>query len=75
MFTKTILKLLMVVLLMPFLSCKKWLDLQPQDGLTGAEFWKTKEQVQASVSGCYASLTGSATGQRSAAEKIGRAHV
>ncbi len=70
MFKKTILKLLMVVLLVPFLSCKKWLDLQPQDGLTGAEFWKTKEQVQASVTGCYASLTGSATGQRNAAESF-----
>jgi hypothetical protein len=68
MFTKTILKLLMLVMLMPFLSCKKWLDLQPQDGLTGAEYWKTKEQVQAAVTGIYASLTGSATGQRNAAE-------
>jgi len=68
MFRQTIFKLLMVILLMPFLSCKKWLDLQPQDGLTGAEFWKTKEQVQAAVTGCYASLTGSATGQRNAAE-------
>jgi hypothetical protein len=68
MFTKTVLKLLMLVMLMPFLSCKKWLDLQPQDGLTGAEYWKTKEQVQAAVTGIYASLTGSATGQRNAAE-------
>jgi hypothetical protein len=62
------LKLLMLALLVPFASCKKWLDLQPQDGLTGAEYWKTKEQVQAAVTGCYASLLGSATGSRSAAE-------
>jgi starch-binding outer membrane protein, SusD/RagB family len=68
MLNKTILKLLMVLLLLPFLSCKKWLDLQPQDGLTGAEFWKTKEQVKAAVSGVYASLIGSATGSRNAAE-------
>ena len=68
MFTKSVSKLLMVLMLVPFISCKKWLDLQPQDGLTGAEFWKTKEQVQAAVTGCYASLTGSATGQRNAAE-------
>jgi starch-binding outer membrane protein, SusD/RagB family len=68
MLNKTILKLLMVLLLLPVLSCKKWLDLQPQDGLTGAEFWKTKEQVRAAVNGVYASLIGSATGSRNAAE-------
>ena len=68
MFKKSILKLLMALMLLPALSCKKWLDLQPQDGLTGAEFWKTKEQVAAAVTGVYASLTGSATGSRNAAE-------
>ena len=68
MFKSTILKLLMALMLMPALSCKKWLDLQPQDGLTGAEFWKTKEQVSAAVTGVYASLIGSASGSRNAAE-------
>ncbi len=68
MFRKTILKLLAVVMLLPVVSCKKWLDLQPQDGLTGAEYWKTKEQVQAAVTGIYASLIGSATGSRNNAE-------
>jgi len=58
----------MALMLMPFLSCKKYLDLQPQDGLTGAEYWQTKEQVQASVTGIYASLTASPTGARAAAE-------
>jgi starch-binding outer membrane protein, SusD/RagB family len=70
MLKKNILKLLVVLMLLPFASCKKWLDLQPQDGLTGAEYWKTKEQVQAAVFGCYASLTGSATGSRNAAESF-----
>ncbi len=65
---KTIVKLLMVLMLLPAVSCKKWLDLQPQDGLTGAEYWKTKEQVQAAVNGVYASLIGSATASRNAAE-------
>jgi starch-binding outer membrane protein, SusD/RagB family len=51
-------------------SCKKWLDLQPQDGITGAEFWKTKEQVQAAVIGCYASLLGSPTNSRPLAEHL-----
>jgi starch-binding outer membrane protein, SusD/RagB family len=68
MLKKTIIRLLMLIILMPALSCKKWLDLQPIDGLTGAEFWKTKEQVKAAVSGVYASLIGSATGSRNAAE-------
>ena len=70
MFKRTISTLLMLLMLLPFISCKKWLDLQPQDGLTGAEYWKTKEQVQAAVIGIYASLTGSATGSRSNAESF-----
>ncbi len=70
MFGNTVLKLFMLILLMPFLSCKKWLDLQPLDGLTRAEYWNTKEQVRAAVTGCYASLTGSNTGSRNAAESF-----
>lgn len=37
-------------------SCKKWLDLQPENGIIRQNFWKTKEQVHAAVMGCYASL-------------------
>lgn len=37
-------------------SCKKWLNLQPQDGITRQEFWKTKEQIQSALIGCYSSL-------------------
>lgn len=70
MLKKTVLKLLMLLMLVPFASCKKWLDLQPQDGLTGAEYWKTKEQVAAAVTGCYISLTGSQTGARSNTESF-----
>jgi starch-binding outer membrane protein, SusD/RagB family len=61
---------IILLIALPFFSCKKWLDLQPQDGITGAEFWKTKEQVQAAVIGCYSSLTGSATGATSLAESF-----
>src|SRR5678816_2039313 len=39
-------------------SCKKYLDLKPEDGIIRQNFWKTKEQVQAAVNGCYASLLG-----------------
>lgn len=37
-------------------SCNKWLDLEPRDGIIKQEFWKTKEDVLAAVSGAYASL-------------------
>jgi hypothetical protein len=60
----------LLLLLLGGTSCKKWLDLQPQDGITGAEFWKTKEQVQAAVIGCYASLLGSPTNSRPLAEHL-----
>ena len=37
-------------------SCKKWLELTPQDGIIKEEFWKTKEQVQSAVIGIYSSM-------------------
>ncbi|BAV05428.1 Starch-binding associating with outer membrane [Filimonas lacunae] len=43
-------------------SCNKWLDQKPQDGVVRQEFWKTKEQVEAAVIGCYSSLLGSPSG-------------
>lgn len=45
-----------VMVLIMSSSCKKWLDTQPRDGITRQGFWKTKEDIQAAVSGCYASL-------------------
>ena len=66
MFRKTTIKIAFTILVISScVSCKKWLDLQPTDGITGAKYWKTKEQVQAAVTGCYASLLGSPTGSRS----------
>src|SRR5689334_10777494 len=58
---KLSIKFLFTLVLLGSMSCNKWLDLQPQDGITGAEFWKTKEQVQAAVIGAYASLLASPT--------------
>jgi hypothetical protein len=49
--------------LLTLASCKKWLELQPQDGITREEFWKTKEQVQSSVIGIYSSLLGDPNGR------------
>ena len=41
-------------------SCKKWLSLKPQNGIVREDFWQTKEQVDAAVSGVYASMLGGA---------------
>ncbi|MBW4889954.1 RagB/SusD family nutrient uptake outer membrane protein [Mucilaginibacter sp. HMF5004] len=50
--------LLLVVILTAGItsSCNKYLDVKPQDGLVRQDYWKTKEQLDASVAGCYASL-------------------
>ncbi|MEO7310741.1 MAG: RagB/SusD family nutrient uptake outer membrane protein [Chitinophagaceae bacterium] len=50
-----------LVLVTGFTSCKKWLDLKPQNGIVREDFWKTKEQVAAAVTGIYASLLASPT--------------
>ena len=52
----------LVLLTMTASSCKKYLTLQPQDGIIRQEYWQTKEQVQSAVTGCYASLLGDLSG-------------
>lgn len=59
---RIIYKISLLILLFSISSCKKWLALQPQDGIIRNEFWKTKEDVQAAVIGCYSSLLGAPTG-------------
>lgn len=60
---KKILKYSLVfLLLLSATGCKKWLDLQPQDGIVKEDFWKTKEQVQAAVIGIYSSMMENASG-------------
>ena len=51
-----------LILISAFCSCKKYLDLQPADGIIRQNFWKTKEQAEAAVIGCYASLLGPPSG-------------
>lgn len=53
---KTYFHILLILLVTSLGSCKKWLDLKPQDGIVGDEFWNTKEQVEAAVTGVYTSL-------------------
>src|SRR4051812_45855536 len=55
-------RLFALILLSTMFSCKKYLDLQPQDGIIRQNFWKTKEQLQAAVFGIYASLLGPPAG-------------
>jgi hypothetical protein len=43
-------------------GCNEWLYLEPENGIIRQEYWKSKEDVQASVMGCYASLLGNAQG-------------
>ncbi|TCD05633.1 RagB/SusD family nutrient uptake outer membrane protein [Pedobacter frigidisoli] len=61
-----------IMMLIMSTSCKKWLDLQPRDGITRQGFWKTKEDIQAAVAGCYASLLSAppTAGDRALTENI-----
>ncbi len=43
-------------------SCDEWLYLEPQDGIIVQEYWKSKEDVHASVMGAYASMLGNSQG-------------
>lgn len=49
-------KLLVLATLFSTSSCNKWLDLKPEDGIIKDNYWKTKEQLEAAVVGCYSSL-------------------
>jgi starch-binding outer membrane protein, SusD/RagB family len=53
---KSISYIFIVLLVAATTGCKKWLDLQPQDGIIKEKFWKTKEQVRAAVIGIYSSM-------------------
>jgi starch-binding outer membrane protein, SusD/RagB family len=59
---------ILLVLVISATSCKKWLDLKPQDGIVREEFWQTKEQVDAAVTGVYSSMLGTNDGSLSLAE-------
>ncbi|MCH5717984.1 RagB/SusD family nutrient uptake outer membrane protein [Niabella hibiscisoli] len=51
--------LLATLIMVSLAGCNKWLDLKPRDGIVGDEFWQTKEQVDAAVTGIYASIQAS----------------
>ncbi|HTN36963.1 MAG TPA: RagB/SusD family nutrient uptake outer membrane protein [Arachidicoccus sp.] len=37
-------------------GCNKWLNVEPENGIIRDNYWKTKEQLEAAVVGCYSSL-------------------
>lgn len=39
-----------------FSSCTNWLGLQPEDGVIRQDFWKTKEEAESVLMGCYAQM-------------------
>ncbi|MDR1763782.1 MAG: RagB/SusD family nutrient uptake outer membrane protein [Dysgonamonadaceae bacterium] len=47
---------LTVIALLTLPSCDKWLTLEPEDGVIREHFWKTKEEAQSAVMGCYSAL-------------------
>jgi hypothetical protein len=56
-------KIFLVSLCFLFLTgCNEWLYLEPENGIIRQEYWQSKEDVQAAVMGCYASLLGNAQG-------------
>jgi hypothetical protein len=48
--------LVLVIAGLALSSCTDWLGLAPEDGVVRDKFWKTKEEVNSAVMGCYASL-------------------
>lgn len=50
------LKYISIILLISLTSCEDWLDLRPPDGLVQDEYWKTKEDVKATLMGAYQQL-------------------
>jgi hypothetical protein len=47
---------MLLIVLVALSSCTDWLNLAPEDGVVRDKFWKTKEEVNSAVMGCYASL-------------------
>lgn len=50
--------LLIVLSIVPVSSCKDWLELIPPDGLVMDEYWKSKEDLKATLMGAYQKFAG-----------------
>ena len=47
---------LCVALALTAASCNNWLDVQPEDAVVRQSYWKTKEEVESAVLGCYSQM-------------------
>jgi starch-binding outer membrane protein, SusD/RagB family len=45
--------IILSLVLLPLKSCSDWLELIPPDGLVNNEYWKSKEDLQATLMGAY----------------------
>ncbi len=45
--------IILLPLLLVCISCENWLELIPPDGLVKDEYWKTKEDLKATLMGAY----------------------
>ena len=50
-------KYILILTMLLSVSCEDWLDLTPPDGLVQDEYWKTKEDVMATLMGAYQKFT------------------
>jgi hypothetical protein len=57
MFKRKSIIIIPILLSTVLLSCKDWLVSKPENGTDRRDYWKTKEQVKASVIGIYQSMT------------------
>lgn len=55
-------KVIIVSLILLTTSCNDWLYTEPENGIIRNDYWKSKEDVNAAVMGCYASLLGNTRG-------------
>ena len=63
MLKKYINTFMIALLLVLSTGCDGWLDMRPINGVVKQDYWKTKEQVRASMFGAYASMTGNFRGR------------
>lgn len=50
-----------ILLAVSFSSCKKFLELKPENAITKEDFFKTKDDATAAIIGCYDGLQGTVT--------------
>ena len=50
--------IILSLVLLPLQACSDWLELIPPDGLVNNEYWKSKEDLQATLMGAYQHFAG-----------------